>query len=189
MRLFKTVFAALAAVLVTVAALPASAQGMKPGLWEVNSKMGGNPEMDKAMAQMQQQLASMSPEQRKMMEDMMAKQGVGGMGAGAGRGFVTKICISKEMAERNQMPVQQQGDCKTTISDKTSSSMKMAFTCTNPPSSGEGQVTFISDSAYSMKMKVNSQIQGKAQTTTMDGTGKFVAADCGNVKPMVMPKN
>ncbi|MES2944865.1 MAG: DUF3617 domain-containing protein [Pseudomonadota bacterium] len=187
MSLFKTVFAATAAVLMTLTALPASAQSMKPGLWEVTSKMGGNPEMDKAMAQMQQQMASMPPEQRKMMEDMLAKQGVGSMGAGGG-GFMAKICISKEMAERNQVPVQQQGDCKTTISDKTATGMKMAFTCTNPPSSGEGQFIFTSDSAYSMKMKVNSQVQGKAQTTTVDGTGKFVAADCGNIKPMAVPK-
>ena len=92
------------------------------------------------------------------------------------------------MADRNQMPVQQQGDCKTTTSDKTASGMKMAFTCTNPPSSGEGQFTFSGDSSYSMKMKVNTTIQGKPQTTKMDGTGKFVAADCGNVKPMAVPK-
>lgn len=187
MTLSKPVFAAAAAVLLTLTALPANAQSMKPGLWEVTSKMGGNPEMDKAMAQMQQQMASMPPEQRKMMEDMLAKQGVGGMGASAG-GFSTRMCITKEMADRNQMPVQQQGDCKTTISDKTATGMKMAFTCTNPPSSGEGQFSFTSDSAYSMKMKVNSNVQGKAQTTTMDGAGKFVAADCGSVKPMAVPK-
>lgn len=187
MTLRKTVFAAVAAVFVTLAALPASAQSMKPGLWEITSKVGGNPEMDKAMAQMQQQMASLPPDQRKMMEDMLAKQGLGGMGASAA-GFSAKVCITKEMADRNQMPVQQQGDCKTTTSDRTATGMKMAFTCTNPPSNGEGQFTFAGDSSYSMKMKINSTIQGKAQTTTMDGSGRFVAADCGNVKPVVMPK-
>jgi hypothetical protein len=189
MTLIKTAFATTTAVLVSLATLPASAQGTKAGLWEVSSKIAGSPEMDQAMARMQQQMASMPPEQRKMMQDMLAKQGLGGRpGAGAGGGgFSAKVCISKEMAARDQMPTQQQGDCKTSISDRTSNSMKMAFTCTNPPSSGEGQFTFSGDSTYNMKMKVNSTVQGQAQTTTIEGTGKFLGPDCGNIKPIAVP--
>ena len=180
-------FKLLGALAATVAFSAAQAQTMKPGLWEMTSKVGGNPQMDQAMAEMQKQMAAMSPEQRKMMEGMMGKQGMG-MGAAAGGGFAIKACITKEMAERNQMPTQQQGDCTNTISDKTSSSMKMKFTCTNPPSNGEGQVTFSGDGAYSTKMKINSAIDGKAQTMTVDGSGKWLGADCGSVKPVVMPK-
>ena len=171
-----------------LAALSANAQTTRPGLWEVNSKLGGSPEIEQALAKMQQQLASMPPEQRKMMEDMMAKKGVG-MAPTAGGGMAAKMCITKEMAERNQMPMQQRGSCATNISEKTSSSMRMTFTCSNPPSTGEGQFTFSGDSAYSMKMKVNSTVQGKPQTTTIDGTGKWLTADCGSIQPMVMPKN
>ncbi len=165
----------------------AGAQAMKPGLWEISSKMGGNPEMEKAMAQMQQQMASMAPEQRKMMEDMMGKNGMS-MGAAAGGAMVVKACISKEMAERSQMPMQQKGDCSSTVSDQSSTGMKMRFTCVNPPSNGEGQFSFSGNSAYTMKMKVNTSVAGKVQTTTMDGTGKWLAADCGSIKPMAMPK-
>ena len=185
MTLLKTVLTAFAAVSVILAALPASAQASRPGLWEVTSKVGGNAEMDKAMAKMQQQMANMPADQRKMMEDMLAKQGVG-MGSGGG-GFSAKICMTKEMSDRNQLPVQQQGDCKTTLSDKTATGMKMVFTCTNPPSSGEGQFTFNGDTAYSMKMKLSSNVQGKPQSTLIEGSGKFLTADCGNIKPMVLP--
>jgi len=78
----------------------ASAQvRMRPGLWEhsftVKSQSG---QMEKAMADMQQQMASMPPEQRKMMEDMMAKQGMS-MGA---QGRSVKMCITKEQAERDE---------------------------------------------------------------------------------------
>ena len=163
------------------------AQTMKPGLWEISSKMGGSPEMDKAMSQMQQQMASMPPEQRKMMEDMMAKNGMS-MGAAAGGAIVLKSCISKEMAERNQMPMQQKGDCSSTISDQSSTGMKMRFTCVNPPSNGEGQFSFSGNSAYTMKMKVNTSVAGKMETTTIDGSGKWLGADCGSIKPMAMPK-
>ena len=182
----KLLTLAAAAVWAATAAA-ASAQNMKPGLWEMTHKMGGSPEVDKAMAQMQQQLASMPPEQRKMMQDMMAKKGVA-MGAGAGGAMAMKACITPEMAARNQMPMQQRGDCTHTTSDKSSSGMKMKFTCTNPPSSGEGQLTFSGDSAYTMLMKINTTVDGKPQATTMEGSGKWLGADCGSIKPMGMPK-
>ena len=179
----RTMLAALALAATT---LGAQAQTMKPGLWEVTSKLGGSPEMDNAMAQMQQQMASMSPEQRKQMETMLAKQGMSVSAAPAG--MLTKMCMTKEMAEKSQLPVQTQGDCISTTSDKTSTGMKVKFTCASPPSSGEGQYTFMGDSAYTMKMKINTQQQGKPVTTTLDSSGKWLGADCGTIKPMVMPK-
>ena len=182
-----TRFTTVGAALLLLAALPAHAQTMRPGLWEVNNKLGGSPEMDKAMAQMQEQMANLPPAQRKAMEDMLAKQGVGLSGVSGG-GMVAKICITKEMAASNQMPVQQQGSCTTTTSDKTATSMKMKFVCTNPPSSGVGQFTFAGDTAYTMKMVVNNAAQGVPKNTTLDTSGKWLAGDCGAVKPMVLPK-
>jgi hypothetical protein len=86
------------------------------------------------------------------------------------------------MADRSQLPVQQNGKCTSTVTDKSSSGMKMKFVCTEPPSTGEGQFTFAGDSAYTMKMKINSQAQGKAQTTNIDATGKWLSKDCGAIK-------
>ena len=176
----------LPALALGVCALTAHAQVGKAGLWEVTSKLGGSAEMDKAMAQMQQQMASMPPEQRKQMEAMLAKQGMS-MTSTPG-GVQSKMCITKDMVERSQMPVQSQGDCTSTTSNKTSTGMAFKFTCANPPSSGEGQYTFVGDSAYSMKMKINTPQQGKPVVTTMDSSGKWLGGDCGTIKPMVMPK-
>ena len=73
----------------------------------------------------------MPPEQRKKMEEMMAKQGVK-MGAGrAGGGMSVKICMTREMVERNEMPAQQ-GDCKTTQQSRSGNTMKMAFSLHQP---------------------------------------------------------
>ena len=185
MRLRPT-FSSAGALTLAVMAMSAQAQTMKPGLWENTSKVGGSPEIEQAMAKMQQQMASMPPDQRKMMEDMMSKQGVA-LGA-SGSGMVAKMCMTKEMAERGDMPTQQQGDCTTTTSDKTSRGMTMKFSCTNPPSSGEGQLTFSGDSAYTMKMKINSTAQGAPKTITIDSSAKWLGSDCGSVKPLVMPK-
>jgi hypothetical protein len=139
------------------------------------------------MAQMQKQMAAMPPAQRKQMEEMMAKQGTQMPAAAPGGGMSMKMCMTKEMAERSEIPAQQ-GDCKTTQQSRTGNTMKVAFTCTNPPSSGEGQYTFTSAEAYNMKMTVTTTVQGKPQKMNMEGSGKWLSADCGNVKPVAPPK-
>lgn len=178
---------ALAGLALLLVSGAAAAQSTKPGLWEIQHKMGGNPEMDKAMAEMQKQLAAMPPDQRKMMQDMMAKQGGAIPTVGAGGGMAMKICITPEMAARNDMPKQTEGDCTTTVTSRSGNTMKMKFVCTNPPSSGEGTYTFMGDTAYNMKMAMTSQHQGKPQNMTMEGQGKWLSADCGNVKPTQGP--
>jgi hypothetical protein len=156
-------------------------------LWEVTHNMkGGGGDMAGSMAQMQQQMASLPPDQRKMMEEMMAKQGMKMGGAGPG-GMSSRQCMTREMVERNELP-SQQGDCKTTKQQRSGNTMKFAVSCTNPPSSGEGQVTFVSSEAYTMKMSVNTQVNGKPETMNMDASGKWLSSDCGSIKPMVVPK-
>ena len=181
----KLFYPALLAI--SVLALEAHAQTMKPGLWEMTSKVqGGSGEMEKAMADAQKQMASMTPEQRKMMQDMMAKQGVS-MGTNAAGAMAIKLCMTKEMVDSNDI-VQQEGDCKTTNSPRAGNTMKVSFVCTRPPSSGEGQITFTSPEAYSSKMTVNTTSGGKTEKMTMEGQGKWLSAECGAVKPMARPK-
>ena len=97
--------ALLATLALAVAWLPASAQSLKPGLWEINNKMKNDPRMDQAMADMQKQLAGMPPEQRKQMEAMMAQRGVR-MAPAAGGGMTIQMCMTKEQVERNDVPMQ-----------------------------------------------------------------------------------
>src|SRR6478735_8072302 len=89
----------MATCLLAAACLPAAAQSMKPGLWEIHNKMAGNAEMDQAMADMQKELASMSPAERKQMEAMMGKQGLKIGGPAAGGGMSVQMCMTKEMVE------------------------------------------------------------------------------------------
>ncbi|MDP1740646.1 DUF3617 domain-containing protein [Polaromonas sp.] len=175
--------AASVLALLLLASPLAMAQNLKPGLWEINNKMqSGSGQLEKGMAEMQKQMAAMPPEQRKMMQDMMAKQGVA-LGAGGPGNIVAKICMTQDMIDRNELPAQQ-GDCKTSTSPRSGNTMKMSFVCTQPPSSGEGTVTYVSPEAYSMKMVMKSNVQGKPETMTMDGGGKWIASDCGTVKPI-----
>jgi len=177
----------IACLLLTTFAGYASAQNMKPGLWEIATQMQGSGQTGEAMAKAQKQMESMPPEQRKMMQDMMAKQGVQMGGPAAGGGMTIKVCMTQEMVDRNEVGRQQPG-CTHTYSQRSGNTMKFSYACTQPPSSGEGQVTFTSPEAYSMKMTSTSTVRGNPEKMDMQTSGRWLGGDCGNVKPMVMPK-
>jgi hypothetical protein len=177
----------IAALALLVIAGATHAQNIKPGLWEFTTQMaGGSGKMADAMAQAQKQLESMPPEQRKMMQDMMAKQGVQ-MGTSAGGGMTIKVCMTQEMVDRNEVS-SHQGDCTHTNSPRSGNTMKFSFVCTKPPSSGEGQVTFTSPEAYSMQMTTTTTVQGRPEKMEMQNSGRWLGSNCGNIKPLAMPK-
>ncbi len=174
----------LAVAPLTFACFSASAQTVNPGLWEHSFKMQTQSgQMEAAMAQMQQQLAAMPPDQKKMMEQMMAAQGVG-VGP---KGQSVKVCITPEMAAKQDMP-QQDGDCKQEILQRSAKSMKFKFSCKaengRPPTTGEGEVNFISPNAYTSKSVINTFLNGKPERMNMDMAGKWLSGDCGNIRPV-----
>ncbi|RZA11664.1 MAG: DUF3617 domain-containing protein [Lysobacteraceae bacterium] len=162
----------------------ASAQQLQPGLWDINSTMkSSNGDMQRAMAQAQAQMATLPPEQRKMMEDMMNKQGIG---MSPGGGTSVRLCMTRDMVERDSIPTQQ-GNCKSTQSPRAGNTIKVNFSCTSPASSGDGTVTFLSPTAYTSKMNIRSTQGGKTETLAVDSSGKWVSADCGAIKPVGAP--
>jgi len=165
-----------------IAAVGAQAQKIAPGLWEMtmNAKAAGG-EMQANLARMQEQMAKMPPDQRKMMEEMMAKQGVS-LGAGGTKGAI-RYCVSKEQAERGDVPQDPDGRCKRDSMSRSGSTMTFKFSCTDPPSTGSGEITLTGDKAYAMKMVVDTTLEGKPQRMEMQQSSKWVAADCGTLKP------
>lgn len=165
-------------------ALAAQAQKPTPGLWENSITMkSGNPQHNEAMAKAQAAMANMPADQRKMMEDMMAKQGVG-MTMGAKPNAV-RVCITPEMAERGDMPQKDGSKCTHKTVQRTGNSMKFTFSCEgNPPTSGEGEyVMGAGNKSYTGKNIVNTTVQGKPEHMEMTVTGTWVAADCGALTP------
>ncbi len=166
-------------------ALSVSAQTMKPGLWETTSKMTtSSGEMEKAMALAQKEMAKMPADQRKMMEDMLAQQGMK-MDVGTGATSL-KLCMTPEMVARNEVAVQD-GDCKQTLLPRVGNTMKFTLVCTQPPSTGEGQITFVSPEAYTMKMQVKTPVKGKTETMAMESSAQFLSTHCGAIKPLGVP--
>jgi hypothetical protein len=168
-------------------ALPAGAQNMKPGLWELSNKVGSSSgQLNAAMAEMQKQLSSMPPEQRKSMQQMLERNGVQ-MDIGPGGALTTRMCMTKEMIQRKEFPVQE-GDCKQKLTQVSASKMKIAFSCTRPPTSGEGEMTLDSDTSYHAKMHVKGTDGGRQQVVDMDVASKWLSADCGNLRPISIPQ-
>jgi len=159
----------------------AQAQTQAPGLWEHSFTMksqGG--EMERAQAEMHKQMAAMPPEQRQKMEAMMASRGVK-MGAS---GTSLKFCLSKEQAAKPAEP-RMTGDCTQSDVKRSGNTMSYKFACTKPqPVSGEGQVSYVSDKAYNGTSSMTTQVKGQPQQMTMEMSGKWLAADCGDVKPV-----
>ena len=178
MKKSLTAVAALAAGIVAGQAL-AEVEQMRHGLWQHTFTMKSQSgDMEKQMREMQQQLAAMPPEQRKMMEQMMASQG---MSLGPDSQTVS-VCISKEKAARGMVP-QQDGDCTQEVTERKGNTVRMSFTCAgNPPSSGESEITFSSPTAYTGKSIVNTTVQGRPERMTVTQTGKWQSYDCGNVR-------
>jgi hypothetical protein len=105
------------------------------------------------------------------------------LGTGAG-GMSARICMSQQMVERSELPVSQQGNCRNTRHQRSGNTVKMAYTCTQPNSSGEGEFTLLSPQAYTSRMTVTDSAAGQAQKVTMTASGKWIGADCGGLKPL-----
>ena len=162
------------------AALPASAQDIKPGLWELNNQVSSsNPQAQAAIGEVQRHLADMSPEQRQSMQQMLERNGIQ-LNIGAGGALQTRICMTREMIERREFPVQQ-GNCTQNITPISGKRLKVAFSCTRPRASGEGEMTVESETSYRARMRVRSD--ERKETVDMDVNGRWLGADCGGLKP------
>jgi hypothetical protein len=166
-------------------ALPCAAQTIQPGLWEVSNVVAsGNPEIDRAMAAVQQHMAGMSSEQRQQLDAMMGRQGISlNAGSGGLAGVSAKLCVSAQMAAHNEMPMSLPGDCSVQRAPLVNNSMKVSFSCTRPNAVGDGEVVFSGPRAYRVKMRVTSNARGKADTVNVDANGKWLSADCGSIAP------
>jgi uncharacterized protein YneF (UPF0154 family) len=181
---------------------------MKPGLWEHAFKfdknsmgaMGGaqQDQMNKAMEEMKTQMANLPPEQRKMMEDMMAKQGIkvsdkgidmAAQGLSISKdGTKVKACVTQADIDRGAMP-QADVNCEQKITQISASQFKTTYVCKGEhPAQGEGEITFQNDKAYTGKMKMVTQVNGKPETIQGDNSGKWLSSDCGNIKPVTQIK-
>ncbi|WP_338849452.1 DUF3617 domain-containing protein [Massilia sp. W12] len=164
--------------------LAQAADTVNPGLWEVTSKMQSSDSAEnKSMEEARKHLQNVPPEQRKMIEEMMAKQGMPLPKMGKD-GMVMKICLTPDMVKQRKGLVETRDKCSTKIENAVNGKMKFSTVCSKPPSKTEGEVSLISASQYSVVSNTTSSHQGKSTTHTVNLQGKWLANDCGSVKPV-----
>ncbi|WP_079203974.1 DUF3617 domain-containing protein [Pseudomonas sp. CC6-YY-74] len=151
----------------------ATAQEIQPGLWEISSsnmQVGG--QALPGMQQMLEQMKNLPAEQRQMMEQMMAKQGVqlGDQGV--------RICLSEEQIKAQDIPLQDpKSGCSHEVTERSAERWKFRFSC--PDGQGEGETRFISDREFTTQ--VNGTYGG--QSSSMESHARWIAADCGGLQP------
>ena len=152
----------------------ASPIGLNPGLWEVKVKIkNGDQEVD-PQAEVKKAMANMPPEQRKQMEAVLAQHGAA-MGGDSGM----KVCFTAEqLADGKFLGHRPHDNCESSITHQSSSQVAMSFKCKDG-TNGSGEWKLDGKTTYSGHMKMTKK-DGKLTEITQ--VGKFVSADCGNVK-------
>jgi hypothetical protein len=162
-----------AAVLMLSASISVFAAGsMKPGLWEVTLQSSAMKNIPKISPEQVEQM-------RKMGVDMAQLQ------SGA---IVNKICITKDMAERETLPQMNHKDsgCEMKNQKRTSDGYTMDLICDGAQMKGKGmsKTVFASDQSFSTTSEFKGTMQGMPVNDRTDTSGKWLSTDCGSVRPI-----
>lgn len=158
--------------------------GLKAGLWEtkqISMVVDGrdmNAQMAAAQAQMQQELAKMTPEERAQMQAMMGQSSHGMMGAQAAQ----RICISPAMATKNN-PMLENG-CEPVKLDRNGNKTSFEINCSKKGRTikGKGESTYSNDVVTTRSDVTTTDARG-TNTMQMEMQMKYLGADCLGIKP------
>jgi hypothetical protein len=168
----------LIALTLAVAAGPAWAEGLavKTGLWEVTP--GGGPPAG-AMSQLPaDQLSKLTPEQQALVQQRIAA-------AASRRGQPRKICVTQAMLDKGFAGPDAGQTCTRTVVSSSSTEIEARLVCT-----GEHQATGTFKIEAANATTVNAVVDmlvtmrdGKTMPFHRTMQGKWLADDCGDVKP------
>jgi hypothetical protein len=169
--------------LTAVASTAVAGGNVKPGLWEVRATkqvMDGQDmmaEMAAMQTQMQKMMANASAAQRKQMEGMMGKQAMPA-------GNVHRVCISPDMAARDQAMFTSNNECQPTKTSQSGNRIMYEFNCQTRGGTmvGKGESVIGGDAVASKVDMVMTDARGK-HTIQTESQMRFLGADCQGIKP------
>jgi hypothetical protein len=165
------------ALLLSTPALAADniAPPIKPGLWQITSEQNVNgKQVPDPVAMMQ----NLPPAVREQMAEMMKARGIDMSGAGG-----TRVCLSKESLDQGQWQSLAK-DCSTKILSRSSASWKWHSSCPQLSVESDGETLFTDAENYTLKVNTTMNVGGKPTTSQRNMTGKWLGADCGDLKPV-----
>jgi Protein of unknown function (DUF3617) len=175
---FFSLIIAGALVLAAVSAQTQTAPRIKPGLWQIQvEREEDGKKMPDASERMREHMKSMTPERRKQFEESMKARGVD-----LGAGGAVKLCYSQKMLENHAWA--DQGTCKVDYTNRSATSWKWHASCPELHYQGDGEASFPDPQSFVVKSSGVSTNGSKNLSMNSTRTGKWLSADCGDVKPM-----
>ena len=159
-------------LLCLLSAHASAASQMKPGLWEMTMKSDAMKNMPKIPPEQMEQMRKMGVNVPQMQDG----------------GMVTKVCITREMADSNQAPGMERNDmgCQTKNLRHSGNSYSADIVCNGADMKGEGKArgTFASDTSFTSAYEFKGTMHGQPVSQKQESSGKWLGADCGGVQPM-----
>lgn len=163
-----------AALLVASASTFGQALVVKPGLWEHSVNMQSESgRLEQALQMAMAQMALMPPEQRQMIENMLAQQGVK-------MDFANQTfqnCITEEEAAAGQFNWQEDAECQQTAVSNVGGETHVSFVC----GQGEGELVLQNDSQYTGNSRMRLDFNGNTELVTVSHNGKWIGGSCGTL--------
>ncbi|HQQ62482.1 MAG TPA: DUF3617 domain-containing protein [Pseudomonadales bacterium] len=153
---------------------PLAGLDIKPGLWEIQHKTSLNGQQ---LPDMQQIMASVPPGMRGQVEDMMKKNGAGLTEKGL------SVCVTAEQIAKAEFANDPKGHCKTSDIKRNGNKLSLKMRCDDPKGEGETEVIRINPEKWTSVTHMTIEEQGRPQAINSEATGKWLGADCGNIKP------
>lgn len=147
---------------------------LKPGLWEHSFSMESESgRMEDAIQEALRQLEQLPESQRRMVENMMAEQGINLDMAGSS----VEVCISQDDLDQGTLP--QQDGCEQELSQQEDDSFYFAFECEgNPPHSGSGTMTIVDREHYRGESQFTTEMDGQTEHINMQQEGRWLSEEC-----------
>ena len=152
---------------------------LKLGLWEARTTARDADGKD-ILPPEQAAMAKMPPEARARMAEMMKARG---MPMPDATGAI-KMCLTKELLDTGRFQqMAADAGCTTTYSTQTATAWKWHSSCPALHVESDGEAAF-TDTSIRNTITSTVTSNGQARTTTRISTSKWLAADCGDVKPI-----
>lgn len=169
--MYKTVIPMLLCTMMGASVAAGAAEQMKPGLWEMSIKSDAFRNIPKMSAQQIEQMRKMGVAIPQMQDGAM----------------VSQVCITREMAAMNQPPVEQNtSGCQPKNYQRSGDTYSVDIICDGPDLKGTGKSkgTFSGSTSFTSVYDFKGTAHGQPISSHHESSGKWIAADCGNVKPI-----
>ncbi|UZJ46055.1 DUF3617 domain-containing protein [Marinimicrobium sp. C6131] len=170
-RFFRTLLPSLCALGISLG-VQADSLNIKPGLWEHQMSMKSESgQLEQQLEMVRQQMEAMPPAQKKMMEDMMAKQGLSMDFSSQ----TVRNCLTEEEAARGEFEWGENTNCEHNVVSRGDQT-RIEFTC--PDDNAQGEMVLDGDSAYTGQSTALVDFGGTPEKVTITHSGQWVSADC-----------